>query len=496
MSRKVYLAADVGAGSGRVLAAIYDQKTIKFEEIRRFDNQPISLNGSLHWQITRIFSEIKRGIQEAVQQYGDDVISIGVDTWGVDFGLLDKHGRMLGIPYCYRDQRTDGMDAVSAQIMPQAERYSIAGIQHLHFNSIYQLLAESRLSGNQLESADKLVFIPDLINFWLCGVAKNEVTIASTSELLDAKTGQWSDTMIERFGFPKSVFGELVEPGVILGKLLPDIANEVKSSKIVVVTTPSHDTAAAVAACPLRSPDSIYISSGTWSLMGVESEVCQTTAIANRMGLTNERGVEGTTRLLKNISGFWIFQQCKRDWDLQGLGLGYDELREMAVKETPFQAFLDPNDPLFEKPGNMVDRVIQFFKVTGQKVEPTPALISRSIFEGLALSYRMVIQGIQNVTGKTYDTIHILGGGSQNAFLNQLAADATGCVVLAGPLEGSSLGNVLAQLKADGEIKTIRNGRKIIADSFELMTFKPGNELNWASASERFQQIISMRKKV
>ena len=494
MSRKVYLAADVGAGSGRVLAAVYEDRKIRFEEIRRFDNQPISLNGSLHWQITRIFSEVKHGILEAVQQYGDDVISIGVDTWGVDFGLLDRKGRALGIPYCYRDQRTDGMGTVSESIMPQSERYSIAGIQHLHFNSIYQLLAESRLESNNLAIADKLLFIPDLINFWLCGVACNEITIASTSELLDAKTGKWSETMIDRFGFPKALFGNLVEPGVVLGKLLPDIAEIVKSDKIVVVATPSHDTAAAVAACPLSSPDSIYISSGTWSLMGVESEVCQTTEIANQMGLTNERGVEGTTRLLKNISGFWIFQQCKRDWDLQGLELGYDDLRNMATAEAPFQAYLDPNDPLFEKPGNMVTRVNQYFKETGQDVEATPALICRSIFEGLALSYRRVIQGIQHVTGKTYDTIHIMGGGSQNAFLNQLTADATGCKVLAGPLEGSSLGNVLAQLKADGEIETIRSGRSIIVNSFELQTFEPQKNLAWEKASEAFEKIVARRK--
>ncbi len=493
MSRKVYLAADVGAGSGRVLAAVFEDRKIRFEEIRRFDNQPISLNGSLRWQITRIFSEVKQGIQEAVQQFGEDVVSVGVDTWGVDFGLLDKHGRSLGIPYCYRDQRTDGMDVVSEGIMPQSERYEIAGIQHLHFNSIYQLLAERELEGNNLLTADKLLFIPDLINYWLCGVAKNEVTIASTSELLDAKTGEWSKSMIERFEFPESIFGELVEPGVVLGTLLPDIAEEVKSHTIRVVTTPSHDTAAAVAACPLSSPDSVYISSGTWSLMGVESEVCQTSAVANEMGLTNERGVEGTTRLLKNISGFWIFQQCKRDWDLQGLSLGYDELREMAVKEAPFQAYLNPNDPVFERPGNMVERIMAYFEKTGQNVEATPALICRSIFEGLALSYRSVIHGIQQVTGKTYDTIHILGGGSQNSFLNQLAADATGCKVLAGPLEGSSLGNVLAQLKADGEIETIRSGRRIIADSYELTAFEPKTDLDWNEAAIAFQKVIDSR---
>lgn len=489
--RKVYLAADVGAGSGRVLAAIFEERRITLEEIRRFDNQPVSVLGSLHWDILAIFSEIKRGIQEAVQRYGEDVISIGVDTWGVDFGLTDAYGRLLGIPYCYRDSRTNGMDVVSEGIMPQPQRYAIAGIQHLHFNSIYQLLAESRLQPNALAEAKQLLFIPDLLNYWLCGVARNEVTIASTSELLDAKTGQWSDELIGRFGLPRGIFGELVEPGSVLGMLSPEVAAEVGSSGIRVVASPSHDTAAAVAACPLRSADAVYISSGTWSLMGVESANCHTSELANAMGLTNERGVEGTTRLLKNISGFWIFQQCKRDWDLLGLGLSYDALRELAIQEAPFQAFLNPNDKRFEAPGNMVARVKAYFAATGQQVEAGPGLVTRTIFEGLALSYRRVLNGVSQVTGKHPDTIHIMGGGSQNGFLNQLAADATGCTVLAGPLEGSSLGNVLSQLKADGEIASIRAGRSIIADSFSLRTFTPNVSLDWDAAARQFDALVA-----
>lgn len=490
-NRKVYLAADVGAGSGRVLAAIFEERKIVLEEIRRFDNQPVSLLGSLHWDVLAIFSEIKRGIREAVNRYGRDVISIGVDTWGVDFGLIDAHGRLLGLPYCYRDSRTSGMDAVSEEILPQSQRYAIAGIQHLHFNSIYQLLAESRLRPNALAEAKQLLFIPDLLNYWLCGVARNEATIASTSELLDAKTGQWSDELIGRFGFPHGIFGELVEPGTVLGKLSPAVAAEVGSDSILVVASPSHDTAAAVAACPLRSADAVYISSGTWSLMGVESASCHTSELANAMGLTNERGVEGTTRLLKNISGFWIFQQCKRDWDLLGLGLSYDALRDLATKEAPFQAFLGPSDPCFEAPGNMLARIKDYFVATGQQVEAIPGLITRTIFEGLALSYRRVLNGVSRVTGKHPDTIHIMGGGSQNDFLNQLAADATGCTVLAGPLEGSSLGNVLSQLKADGEIASIRAGRSIIADSFDLRAFTPNASLDWEAAARQFDALVA-----
>ncbi|MCG8526877.1 MAG: rhamnulokinase [Opitutales bacterium] len=489
--RKVYLAADCGAGSGRVIAGIFENGTITLEEICRFDNQPVDLNDSLHWGITRIFGEIKSGIGMAVAKYGKDVVSIGVDTWGVDYGLLDEHDRLLGIPYCYRDARTDGMIDHADSILSQPGRYEHAGLQLLHFNTLYQLLAEKRLSSSQLDRAESLLFIPDIINFWLSGVLANEATIASTSELLDAKSGQWSEELIDAYGLPKQIFKKPVEPGEILGPVKSSICVELGIDfEINVVATPSHDTAAAVAACPLESANSVYISSGTWSLMGIEAEEAFTTETANAMKLTNERGVEGTTRLLKNISGFWIFQQAKRDWDLCGLGLGYDELRELAVKAEPFQAFLNPNDPCFEKPGGMVSRIMDYFERTGQSVPEDPGVICRSVFEGLALSYRKVLKGIERVTGEKYDTLNIIGGGSQNPFLNQLAADATGCKVIAGPIEGSGLGNILAQLKADGEIGSIRSGRSIIEQSFELKAYEPGDSEVWDKASERFDALL------
>ena len=490
MKKKVYLAADIGAGSGRVLAGIYESGKIRLEEISRFDNQPMDIDGSLHWNMSRIISEIKQGILRAVERYGEEIISIGIDTWGVDYGLIGEDAELIVTPSCYRDQRTDGMVEAANAIMAQRERFEHSGMQLLHFNSLYQLLADKRQDAIRLKKTKALLFIPDIINYWLTGVLANETTVASTSELLDAETGKWCEPLIEGFGFPRSIFQTLLEPGETVGLLRSEVQCELGlQHEIKVVAVPSHDTAAAVAACPLSSTHVAYISSGTWSLMGIESDVPYTSSTANAMSLTNERGVEKTTRLLKNISGFWIFQECKRYWDSEGLSLGYDELRELAVASKPFQVFLDPNDPGFEQPGNMVPRVMQYYKKTGQKVEALPGVICRSVFEGLALSYREVLQGLNSVTGKTIDTLHIIGGGSQNAFLNQLVADATGCNVIAGPVEASGLGNILAQLKASGDIETIRSGREIIQNSFNLENYLPQNTESWEEASKQFATI-------
>ena len=340
--KKVYLAADIGAGSGRVIAAILENGILSLEEVNRFDNQSIDLDGSLYWQAIRIFSSIKEGIALAVERYGDSIRSVGVDTWGVDYGLLDKRKRLLGIPYCYRDDRTIGSVEKANAVLSSEERFAITGIQSMPFNTLYQLIAEQGEDGGWLDSAGDLLFMPDLINYWLCGVAENEVTIASTSEMLDARTGTWSKDIVEAYGFPKGIFEHLIEPGNVLGPLTDRVSKEVGPNAINVVSVPSHDTAAAIAACPMKSENSIYISSGTWSLMGIESDVPYLTEAARANGLTNEHGVEGTTRLLKNISGFWIFQECKRDWDSKERGLSYADLTDLAENAEPFKLFIDP----------------------------------------------------------------------------------------------------------------------------------------------------------
>lgn len=491
-SKKVYLAADIGAGSGRVIAGIVENGKITLEEVNRFDNQSIVLDGSLYWQAMRIFSSIKEGIAIAVERYGDAVRSVGVDTWGVDYGFLDKRKRLLGIPYCYRDSRTEGMVDEANKSMSAAERYSHTGIQSLPFNTLYQLLAEKQGGDSWFGLAGDLLFVPDLINFWLSGVACNEVTIASTSEMLDGKTGKWSQEILSTYGLPKGIFESLVEPGCVLGPLTKNIRDEVGSTDLKVVTVPSHDTAAAVASCPFVSKNSIFISSGTWSLMGVESEVPFLTEAARLSGLTNERGIEGTTRLLKNISGFWIFQECKRDWDSKGLGLTYAELTDLAEKAEPFKMFIDPNDSRFMAPGNMLERIADYLKETGQDACEDPGAISRAIFEGLVFSYRGAIRGLEEVTETKYDTIHIIGGGSQNLIINQFVADATGCRVIAGPIEGSSLGNILAQIKADGDIETIRSGRTMIEASFDLPIFEPSDANVWIDAEVEFKRTLGI----
>ncbi|MCH6257439.1 rhamnulokinase [Puniceicoccaceae bacterium K14] len=491
-SRKVFLAADIGAGSGRVIAGVLQDGKISLEEVNRFDNPSIDLDGSLHWQSIGILSSIKEGLALAIKKYGDDVRSIGVDTWGVDYGFLDKRKRLLGVPYCYRDSRTEGMIEEANQTISASERYAATGIQPAPYNTLYQLLAEQKGGDSWLELAGDLLFMPDLINFWLSGVACNEVTIASTSEMLDAKTGEWARELLFEFGFPKGIFESLVEPGVVLGPLTKSIQSEIGASDLKVVTVPSHDTAAAVASCPFSSDKSIFISSGTWSLMGIESDEPFLTESASESGLTNERGVEGTTRLLKNISGFWIFQECKRDWDSKGVNLSYAELTDLAENAEPFKLFINPNDRRFMKPGKMLERIGAYLKETGQEVTEDPAAISRAIFEGLVFSYREAIAGLEKVTGTQYDTINIIGGGSQNLIINQFVADATGCRVIAGPIEGSSLGNILAQIKAEGDIDSIRAGRTIINDSFELPVFEPNDSNAWIEAEKKFKEILGV----
>ncbi|MCL4154535.1 UNVERIFIED_CONTAM: hypothetical protein GTU68_065695 [Idotea baltica] len=468
------------------MAGVYEDGKITLEEVNRFDNQSIELDGSLYWQAIHIFSSIKEGLALAIERYGDSIRSVGIDTWGVDYAFLDKSKRLLGIPYCYRDGRTNGMIGWADETMSASDRFSHTGIQNLPFNTLYQVLAEKRSKGNWLDQAGDLLFIPDLINFWLSGVACNEVTIASTSEMLDAKTGEWSQAILSAYDLPEKIFEGLVEPGIVLGPLTESVSKNLK-----VVTVPSHDTAAAVASCPFSSENAIFISSGTWSLMGIESTLPYLHDEARQNGFTNERGVEGTTRVLQNISGFWIFQQCKRDWDAQGLGLSYADLTDLAEKAEPFKLFIDPSDDRVIQPGNMLKRIEDYLTETGQEATLEPGGISRALFEGLVLSYRKAIEGLRKVTGKAFDRIHIIGGGSQNSIINQFAADATGCRVIAGPIEASSLGNILAQLKADGEVESIRSGRKIISDSFELEEFEPKVTSAWVEAEAKFDRVLS-----
>ncbi|MFW5870988.1 MAG: rhamnulokinase [Verrucomicrobiota bacterium] len=486
---KVYLAVDIGAGSGRVVAGILQKERLRLEEVYRFSNDPVKLTGSLHWNAPGLFLEIKHGIRKAAAKYGKALACAGVDTWGVDYGYLDKHGRLLGIPFCYRDQRTDDVSKALFEIIPSREIYETTGIQFMFFNTLFQIYSEV-LDGSPVHNtADRLLFMPDLINYWLTGVKTNESTIASTSQMIDARSGLWARNMLKKLGIPSSFLAETVDPCSCIGHLLPDIAEETGAGKLNVVAPGCHDTASAVAAVPAAGSNYVYISSGTWSLMGFLSKKPVITDKSFEHGFTNERGVENDYRILKNISGLWIIQECRKKWAAEGQEMNYDTLTSLASGAKPFAAFIYPDWSGFAKPGDMPSRIKDFCRKTGQKAPGDTGSIVRTALEALALRYRSVLSNIEEIRGEKVDTIHIVGGGCLNTLLNQFAADATGKRVVAGPTEATATGNIMAQLLADGMIASLNEGRDILKESIETNVYEPGDRGRWEDAYSSYIKI-------
>ncbi len=489
-TRRVCLAVDLGAGSGRVVAGIFENDRLDLQVIHRFSNEPIKLDDGWHWDFARLFSEIQTGIREAISRYGADAQSLGVDTWGVDYGLLDARGTLLGEPFQYRDNRTDGMMDVAFERMPRSEIYQRTGIQFMYFNTLFQLLAESRDPKKLLEAAAGMLFLPDLINFRLTGRAATERSIASTGQLLNAKTQDWDRELIAAMGLPEPIFGDLVDAGTELGPLLPEIAESPGENPIRVIVSGGHDTASAVAGVPADEPDPVFLSSGTWSLFGRELAEPVLTEAGYEAGFSNESGVFGTIRYLKNIGGLWLLQECKRHWDAEGSTLDFGQLVEAAEAAEPFAALLDPDAPIFQAPVHMPTAIADWLRGTGQPVLTDPGAVTRAILEGLALRYRFAKDQLEVLTGKPISRIHVVGGGSQNRLLNQFAADATGCTVIAGPVEATSAGNILVQLESLGVINSLADGRELVRRSFETETFEPRDADAWAEAASQFQTFI------
>ncbi|MFV0416367.1 MAG: rhamnulokinase [Chthoniobacterales bacterium] len=482
-SPRICLAADLGAGSGRVLAGSFDGTRLELHEINRFTNEPVKLANGWHWQFDKLFGEIQSGIDKAVAQYGDAVASIGVDTWGVDYGLLDAQGNLLGTPFQYRDSRTNGMQELAFTKMPRNEIYQRTGIQFLFFNTLFQLLAEARSPEALLEKTETLLFLPDLINYRLTGRRVVERSIASTGQLLYAATQEWDRCLIKKMGLPEKIFGDLVDAGTKLGPVL-------KYPAIEVIVPGSHDTASAVAGVPAHESEPVFLSSGTWSLMGRELLTPIINEIGFDLGFSNEAGVFGTTRYLKNIAGMWLLQECKRHWDAEGSTLGYAELIEAAAAEPAFTALLDPDAAEFQAPEHMPRAIADWLKKTSQPALETPAAVTRCILESLALKYRKIKEDLAQITERPIDHIHIVGGGSQNELLNQFAANATGCRIIAGPIEATSIGNILMQLCALGEISSLTEGRILIRNSFPTKTYHPENSEIWEKAYIDFCQFL------
>ncbi|MGP8245454.1 MAG: rhamnulokinase [Bryobacteraceae bacterium] len=466
-----YLAVDLGAESGRVMRGELAGGRLTLEEVRRFPNQPVELPSGLYWDAFRLFHEIEEGLDLAGRERKLAVTGIGVDTWGVDFGLLAADGGLIDCPRHYRDARTNGVPERLFEVVPRWEIFSRTGIQIMSINSLYQLYS-MRLEGSPaLGDADRLLFMPDLFNYWLTGEKRSEVTIASTSQCYDPRTRRFDAELLGKLGIPARILSELVEPGRGVGKLLPRLASGTGLGPVTVYATAAHDTASAVAAVPTAGGDDwCYISSGTWSLMGVELEAPLIDQRAYELNYTNEAGVEGRTRLLKNIAGLWLLQECRRAWATQGERFGYEELVEMAEKAGPAKAIIDPDD--FLQPGDMPTRIADWCHARNLAPPKTAGEFCRVILESLAHRYREVLEGLESLTGRRIRTIHIVGGGSRNALLNRLVAQATGRTVVAGPIEATAAGNVLVQAIGSGEVRNLEEARSIVRRSFEIRTFK------------------------
>ncbi|HOQ76268.1 MAG TPA: rhamnulokinase [Thermoclostridium sp.] len=488
MKKLTMIAVDLGAGSGRTIAGRFDGSRLELVETHRFPNEPVMVNGSLYWDILRLFHEMKQGIIKAAGM-GLCPDSIGIDTWGVDYGLLDENGDLLANPYHYRDLRTEGMMETGFEICPKKQMYERAGIQFMKFNTLYQLMAAKRKQPHLLEKAKTLLFIPDLLRYFLTGVKSTEYTIASTSQLLDVNTGEWDMDMMGRMGIPTDIFTEIVSACTRTGSVREDVLDELNIPSMEAIAVGGHDTASAVAAVPASGEDFAYISSGTWSLMGIESDLPIVNETTFNLNLTNEGGVTGNNRVLANIMGMWIIQECRRSWAREGISLNYDEINRLAEESWAFQCFIDPNDDSFFAPGDMPKRVQAYCEKTGQKVPESRGEIIRCVLESLALKYRMVAEELELVRGRKLDTIHVVGGGCRNRLLNQLTADCSGKTVLAGPVEATATGNIICQLIARGEVKDLSEARRLVWESFPVEVYKPENSDAWIDAWHLFCRL-------
>ncbi len=489
-SEKVFIAVDLGAGSGRVIAAKTDLSTIELEEIHRFDNPGTDLPGGSFWNILGLYREILEGLRRAVERHGEAIVSIGIDTWGCDYGLLDGGGELLGMPHQYRDPRFEGMAEAMHGILPEAEIYARTGLKTNFYNSSLHLLAEARRNSPALMNAERLLFVPDLLAYWLTGRQAVERTVASTSQLLDATTGAWAWSVIDALGLPRKIFGEVVAPGTVLGPVREEVGVFIGKSGIPVVASASHDTAAAVAGLPMTGAGHLWLSSGTWSIMGVELDTAITSPEALRYGFCNELGVDETVRFLKNIAGLWLIQECKRQWEMDGEQLSYGRMAELAAGAEPFSAFIDPDDACFASPGEMPDKIRAFCEKTGQAVPRDQGQVLRVATESLALKYRIVFDRIRALTNRDFICLHAGGGGIQNELLSQATANALGIEVIAGPVEATSYGNVITQLVGTGHLPDFEAGRELIRRSCELRRFLPVDTAAWETALARFKTFI------
>ncbi|MCU0243053.1 MAG: rhamnulokinase [Vicinamibacteria bacterium] len=492
MAERVYLAVDLGAESGRVVAGRWNGKTILPEEIHHFPNGPVQIADTLRWDVLRLWSEIQKGLALAVKIHGKNIVSVGADTWGVDYVLLNKTNEMLGQPYHYRDARTRGMLNTVFRKVPRPEIFAQTGLQFMERNTLYQLMALQKSAPELLDAADCLLLMPDFLHFCLCGSRVVEFTNGSTTQCLHPVKRTWASGLLRKMGLPTKIFPKIVAPGTTLGKLRASVAEATGLAAIPVVAPPTHDTAAAVAGVPTQHTGRAnwaYLSSGTWSLMGVEVKQAALSKETLDWNLTNEGGLDGTYRLLKNIMGLWLVRQCKRAFDARGRFYEYATLTELARQAPPLRSIVNPDDESFLNPPDMPLAIQDFCRKTHQPVPETEGAIVRCALESLALNYRQVLGWLEELTNERIEIIHVVGGGSKNSLLNQMTADACGRPVVAGPVEATALGNLLVQARASGEMKTLADIRAAIRASIDVERFEPAGNGNWHAAAGRFVEL-------
>ncbi len=494
MKEQCYLGIDLGAESGRVMAGLWNGKRMRLEELHRFANGPVEIAGTLRWDVLRLWSETQHGLALAARAHGTAVRSVGVDTWGVDFVLLSKANELLGHPYHYRDGRTRGLMERAFRRVPRAEIFAATGLQFMELNTLYQLLALRRDHPDVLAAADCLLMMPDFFHWCLCGARLAEFTDATTTQFFHPTSGAWAYSLLNKLDLPTRILPKVVPPGTRLGPLLDSVARHTGLAKIPVIAPASHDTAAAVAAVPnpkAREGAWAYISSGTWSLMGLELDKALLSQRVLDFNLTNEGGVDGTYRLLKNISGLWLVQQCKRAFEANGLKVEYEHLVRLAKAAPALRSMIDPDDARFMNPPDMPAAIKGFCRETHQPVPSSEGALVRCALESLALKYRTVLDRLEEATAKRVEVVHIVGGGSRNALLNQFTADACNRPVLAGPVEATVLGNVLVQARACSEIGSLAELRAVVRDSCEVHTFEPrrAEVARWEQARRHLAEL-------
>jgi rhamnulokinase len=480
------LAIDLGAESGRTILGNLEGVHLELSETHRFPNLPIWVNNlsgqsTLYWNILGLWQNVKEGIGKSIHKSSDPISGLGIDTWGVDFGLLDRNGDLIANPVHYRDSRTDGMMDEAFRRMPRSEIFAHTGNQFLQLNTLFQLLSLVVHQSPWLEAAETILTMPNLLNYWLTGRMACEFTHATTTQCYDPQLANWSDPLLAAMQIPRRLFPEVIQPGTVLGPLLSPVAREIGGS-VPVIATASHDTGSAVAAVPAQKSGFAWISSGTWSVMGTELDhpVINPTSLENNF--TNEGGAGGTFRFSKNIMGLWLLQECRRTWMLEGEELSYTDLTTLAEAAPPFSAVIDVDYGEFLKPGDMPNRIQEYLRRTGQPILTSKAALARTILESLALKYRLVLERLEEMTGQRLEPLYIVGGGTQNRLLNQFAADATGRLVITGPIEATAAGNILLQAVALGELSSLQEARNVVRRSFDVMEFIPRPNEAWDAA--------------